>query len=56
MGVYSSASLTSILPSLSPEKRPMKALPACSIPSLMVSCYLILPSLIQAPISARNSS
>jgi len=45
-------SLTSILPVFSPVKRPRKALGAFSSPSMMVSCHLILPAAIHAPMSA----
>ncbi len=51
----SGPSRTTILPVLSPEKRPRKAVTARSMPSTTVSWYLIRPALSQPPTSARNS-
>src|SRR5207249_1520105 len=53
--VVSGARRTTILPRLSPEKRPRKALGAFSIPSTTVSSRLMRPALSKPPTSARNS-
>jgi hypothetical protein len=51
----SGARRTTILPRLSPEKRPRKALGAFSMPSTTVSFRLMRPALSQPPTSPTNS-